>query len=38
MDDALAKKLRQHAADGALVLFMGAGDIDTWARQYAANS
>lgn len=33
MDDALVQQLRAYQTDGALVLIMGAGDVDAWARK-----
>lgn len=32
MDNALVDKLHQHQANGELIVFMGAGTIDAWAR------
>lgn len=32
LNDELWRKLVQHVNEGKLVLFMGAGDVDTWAR------
>jgi UDP-N-acetylmuramate--alanine ligase len=34
MDDTLVQHVRQATARGALVVFMGAGTIDEWARQH----
>lgn len=33
MNDNLAKKIKDHAKNGDLVVLMGAGDIDAWARE-----
>ncbi|HSX27909.1 MAG TPA: Mur ligase domain-containing protein [Candidatus Saccharimonadales bacterium] len=38
MTDELAAILQQAAADGKLVLCMGAGDIDAWARSHFAQA
>lgn len=32
LDDALWSEVERHRAEGNMVLFMGAGDIDAWAR------
>lgn len=32
LDDGLKQAIKGHLADGALVLIMGAGDVDAWAR------
>lgn len=34
MDDGLKTKLHKNLEDGSLVLFLGAGDIDLWAREF----
>lgn len=33
LDDGLKKVIKGHLADGDLILLMGAGDIDAWARK-----
>ena len=33
MDEALAAKIRRHAAEGAVVVAMTAGDLDAWMRR-----
>lgn len=36
LNDDLAQKLQKHLSDGALIMFAGAGDVDEWARKWAA--
>ncbi len=37
LNEKLVKKLRQHQKDGDILIFMGAGNIDGWAREFASN-